>query len=307
MLVARPLSRVLRVSVMLYVVIGVCSSIYFMYVQLSFIQAVCIYCIISGITTVLLLVAAVCHFRAALAARHRDHLPDTTLLANPPEWRSGRRVRSPYFEHRDDARATRCYNLLNMYTTAARISSSLSEALPARGFHCPFSCDYRGRQSIDIASFVRGVVPYRCDTRRSLRGKSPPRPVRTRTRSGAGKQQPQAIMTRISCSSPFAVPALRSHHISIRDYRAISVLHPAGAPRRASPRESAPAIHISQSEIRIWHARNEPIQAADDDHHGEERIPLRRATMIRHRPGWRHKALRSARSETTTGSRCARR
>ena len=66
-LVARPLSRVLCVSVVLYAVTGVCSSIYFMYVQLSFIQAVCIYCIISGITTVLLLVAAVCHFRATLA------------------------------------------------------------------------------------------------------------------------------------------------------------------------------------------------------------------------------------------------
>ena len=69
MLVARPLSRVLCVSVVLYAVTGVCSSIYFMYVQLSFIQAVCIYCIISGITTVLLLVAAVCHFRAALAGQ----------------------------------------------------------------------------------------------------------------------------------------------------------------------------------------------------------------------------------------------
>jgi uncharacterized membrane protein len=56
----------LRASVVLYAAIGVCSSIYFMYVQLSFIQAVCIYCIVSGITTILLLVAAVWHARATL-------------------------------------------------------------------------------------------------------------------------------------------------------------------------------------------------------------------------------------------------
>jgi uncharacterized membrane protein len=57
------------VSVVLYAATGVCSSIYFMYVQLSFIQAVCVYCIISGITTVLLLVAAVWHFGATLAGQ----------------------------------------------------------------------------------------------------------------------------------------------------------------------------------------------------------------------------------------------
>jgi uncharacterized membrane protein len=66
LLVVRPLSRALRVSAVLYAAVGVCSSIYFMYVQLSFIQAVCIYCIVSGITTILLLVAAVWHARATL-------------------------------------------------------------------------------------------------------------------------------------------------------------------------------------------------------------------------------------------------
>jgi uncharacterized membrane protein len=66
LLVVRPFSRALRVSAVLYAAIGVGSSIYFMYVQLSFIQAVCIYCLVSGITTLVLLVAAVWHARATL-------------------------------------------------------------------------------------------------------------------------------------------------------------------------------------------------------------------------------------------------
>jgi uncharacterized membrane protein len=59
-----PFSRGLRVGALLYTALGVSYSIYAMYVQLSFIRAVCIYCIFSGVATLLLLVAAFRHLRA---------------------------------------------------------------------------------------------------------------------------------------------------------------------------------------------------------------------------------------------------
>ena len=59
-----PFSRGLRLGTLLYAVIGVSASIYFMYLQLSVIRAVCIYCLLSVITTLLLLVAALWHFSA---------------------------------------------------------------------------------------------------------------------------------------------------------------------------------------------------------------------------------------------------
>jgi len=66
-------------------------------------------------------------------------VPNSRLLLTGPavEDRPQPLIEEP-FEHRYGARASRRYNLLNMYTTAARISSSLSEALPARGFIAPF-------------------------------------------------------------------------------------------------------------------------------------------------------------------------
>jgi uncharacterized membrane protein len=48
--------------------LGVCFSIYFAYLQIAFIHAFCIYCLLSAITTVLLFVAALSHFRASRAA-----------------------------------------------------------------------------------------------------------------------------------------------------------------------------------------------------------------------------------------------
>jgi uncharacterized membrane protein len=57
-------SRRLRLVVLLYAVIGVLFSIYFFYLDLAFIRAFCIYCLISAILTVLLLVYAIAHFRA---------------------------------------------------------------------------------------------------------------------------------------------------------------------------------------------------------------------------------------------------
>jgi uncharacterized membrane protein len=59
-----PLSRGLRLGALLYASLGVCGSICFMYIQFAFIHAFCIYCLISAVLTVLLLFAAVAHFRA---------------------------------------------------------------------------------------------------------------------------------------------------------------------------------------------------------------------------------------------------
>ena len=57
-------SRRLRLVVLLYAVIGVLFSIYFFYLDLAFIRAFCIYCLISAILTVLLLIYAIAHFKA---------------------------------------------------------------------------------------------------------------------------------------------------------------------------------------------------------------------------------------------------
>jgi uncharacterized membrane protein len=59
-----PFSRGLRLGALLYTAMGVSYSIYGMYLQLVAIQAVCIYCLISSVTTFLLLMAAGWHFRA---------------------------------------------------------------------------------------------------------------------------------------------------------------------------------------------------------------------------------------------------
>jgi uncharacterized membrane protein len=59
-----PFSRGLRLGAPLYAAMGVASSIYFMYIQFTFIHAFCIYCLVSAILTLLLLIAALWHFRA---------------------------------------------------------------------------------------------------------------------------------------------------------------------------------------------------------------------------------------------------
>jgi uncharacterized membrane protein len=62
-----PFSRGLRLGALLYAALGVCSSIYFMYVQLTFIHAFCIYCAVSAVLTLLLLISALMHFSAMRA------------------------------------------------------------------------------------------------------------------------------------------------------------------------------------------------------------------------------------------------
>lgn len=64
-----PFSRGLRWGALVYAALGVSGSIYFMVVQLAFIHAFCIYCLISGVLTLLLLTAALVHFRTTTVAR----------------------------------------------------------------------------------------------------------------------------------------------------------------------------------------------------------------------------------------------
>ena len=59
-----PLSRGLRLAAVAYSAMGIGFSIYFSYLQITFIHAFCIYCLASAITTLLLTVAAVSHFKA---------------------------------------------------------------------------------------------------------------------------------------------------------------------------------------------------------------------------------------------------
>ena len=58
-----PSSRGLRWGALLYAALGVSGSIYFMYIQFAFIHAFCIYCLISAVLTLVLLIAALVHFR----------------------------------------------------------------------------------------------------------------------------------------------------------------------------------------------------------------------------------------------------
>ncbi len=58
-----PFSRGLRLAALVYAALGVCSSMYFLYLQIAFIHAFCIYCLASALTTLLLLAGAVCHLR----------------------------------------------------------------------------------------------------------------------------------------------------------------------------------------------------------------------------------------------------
>ena len=66
-----PLSQGLRLGVLVYTAGGVCSSIYFMYLQLNYIRAVCIYCLFSAVLTLLLFGAAVWHFKGGWGRRGR--------------------------------------------------------------------------------------------------------------------------------------------------------------------------------------------------------------------------------------------
>ncbi len=67
-----PCSRGLRAGAVAYTALGVAYSAYFAYLQASAIRAVCIYCLVSAVTTVALFVAAVRHFRVTRAMPSAD-------------------------------------------------------------------------------------------------------------------------------------------------------------------------------------------------------------------------------------------
>jgi uncharacterized membrane protein len=71
LLAVDPFSRGLRLGTLVLAALGVVFSIYFMYVQFAFIHAFCIYCLISAVLTLLLLFAALWHFRAT----RLEHVP----------------------------------------------------------------------------------------------------------------------------------------------------------------------------------------------------------------------------------------
>jgi uncharacterized membrane protein len=59
-----PFSRGLRLGALLYAATGVSFSAYFMFVQFTYIHAFCIYCLVSAVLTLLLLITASWHIRA---------------------------------------------------------------------------------------------------------------------------------------------------------------------------------------------------------------------------------------------------
>jgi uncharacterized membrane protein len=60
-----PAANSLRFRAVLYAALGAISSAYFIYLQLGVIAAICSYCLVSAITSFLLLFAAVWHFLAS--------------------------------------------------------------------------------------------------------------------------------------------------------------------------------------------------------------------------------------------------
>jgi uncharacterized membrane protein len=67
LLASDPLSPALRWGALFYAGLGVAFSLYFMVLQIGFIRAFCVYCLISAVTTVLLAVTAGRHFTATRA------------------------------------------------------------------------------------------------------------------------------------------------------------------------------------------------------------------------------------------------
>jgi uncharacterized membrane protein len=63
LLACDPLARGLRIGAVFYAALGVAFSLYFMVLQIGYIRAFCIYCLISAVTTVLLTVSAIAHFK----------------------------------------------------------------------------------------------------------------------------------------------------------------------------------------------------------------------------------------------------
>ena len=67
LLAFEPFARALRLAALGYAALGVGFSIYFMILQVAFIHAFCIYCLVSAVTIFLLFIAALSHYRATRA------------------------------------------------------------------------------------------------------------------------------------------------------------------------------------------------------------------------------------------------
>jgi uncharacterized membrane protein len=63
-----PFSRGLRLGTLLYALIGISLTAGFLYIQVTYIHAFCIYCLISAVATLLFFIAAAWHFVATRAA-----------------------------------------------------------------------------------------------------------------------------------------------------------------------------------------------------------------------------------------------
>jgi uncharacterized membrane protein len=63
MLAFDPFSRG-RTGKIIYAALGVCFSAFVLYVQLNFINVLCIYCLVSAVTTFLLLISTIWHLRS---------------------------------------------------------------------------------------------------------------------------------------------------------------------------------------------------------------------------------------------------
>jgi uncharacterized membrane protein len=65
LLAFEPFSRGLHLGTIVYTATGVSFSLYFMYIQFTFIHSFCIYCLVSAALTLLLFIVALAHIRTA--------------------------------------------------------------------------------------------------------------------------------------------------------------------------------------------------------------------------------------------------
>ena len=85
LLASDPLSLSLRWGVILYAGLGVAFSLYFVVLQVSFIRALCIYCLVSAATTVLLTVTAIWHCRKTHSSSGaHESLPTVDIVSSQP-------------------------------------------------------------------------------------------------------------------------------------------------------------------------------------------------------------------------------
>jgi len=83
LVISAPSSQALRSLALAYATGGVLASMVFFYIQISYIHAFCIYCMISALLTLLLAVTAFMHYRRTRSAnKPRDKASPTLLEAS---------------------------------------------------------------------------------------------------------------------------------------------------------------------------------------------------------------------------------